>query len=740
MKKVQIKIQDAYGIGAFDHEFDFDYSTVRGSGHTSIEHSQTNIVYARNGTMKTSLAKALDNFAKSMPVSDPVHSRMASVEVLADGSPIAAEGVFVVKSEEEYFESDGMSLLLADKTSQERYAEIMADLNAARTELFEATGRTIGIRGTVDKVIERFDADFDIQGSDRQARLLSMKTEVEAAREEYKGIDYKMIADKKVTEFLDKPSTQTMLRDYVDIYEKILEGSEYFQEGAFDYLNAFDVQKSLDKNNFMKPDVGNWVTLKKKDGATEEVKSIDELRGRYETDKNRIFETLEKQEQYRKFDDALGKNAELRGLQTWVRGHKELVSYLRDYKNARKQLWYAHFLDHKESYGNFATVYEAHKDELKSLVEASRSLETEWRQVVDDFKASFRPPFDMRVANKEDVILRQERPVIILTYKDDRGGIDRELDADILYRQVLSKGERRALYILCVMFELHMRVLSGKESLIVFDDIADSFDYRNKYAIIEYLHDISFDSSNKIHMILLTHNYDFFRAFRMRCCIHWNTSTKALEARRKKGVITLSGGVHTNEFKRVKQLSNNDTNAMLTLIPLVRNIIEYGSGGADFAKLTSVLHVKGDSSNFTMTDVCDIIEASIAGLDLSAHKNNMTAQKKILETAELIITSYDDEMEHKVILSMATRILAETYIKDRFTADGKSLGECSEQTGQWSGKFAREYPSETEARKVLRSVNIVTPELLHINAFMYEPIIDMSSDEVAETYKAMRDL
>ena len=740
MKKVHIIISEAYGIGSFDHEFDFDYSSSRGSGHQTAEHSQTNIIYARNGTMKTSMAKALDSYSKDAPIMDPVHGRTANVEVAADGTVLARENVFVIKSEEEYFESDGMALLLADKTSQERYAEIMSDLEAAQAELFEPSGRAIGIRGGSDKAIERFENDFNIDKKDRLARLLAMKTEVEAASEAYKSIDYKILSEKKITDFLDKSSTQTMLRDYVDSYEKILATSEYFQEGDFDYLNAFDVQTSLNKNNFMKPSIGNWVTLKKKDGSTEEVRSIDDLKAKYEADKNRVFETLEKQEQYRKFDESLGKNAELRELQLWVRTHKELVSYLQSYKAATKQLWYAHFLENKVSYDNFVTVYETHRTELRTLIESSRELETEWRKVLDDFKASFRPPFDLNVANKEDVILKQERPVLVLTYKDDRGGIDRELDADILYRHVLSKGERRALYILCVMFELHMRKISGDESLIVIDDIADSFDYRNKYAIIEYLHDISFDDTNNLHMIILTHNYDFFRAFRMRCRIHWNTSTKALEAHRNRGVVTLSGGVYTNEFKRIKDLSASDVNAMLTLIPLARNVIEYGNGGVDFDKLTSVLHVKRDSNNYSMADVCDIIEATITGLDLNAHRSGVFAQQKILDTAEIVIVSYNDTMEHKIVLSMATRILTEKYIKARFTSDSKTLAECSEQTGKWTGEFTREYPTETEARKLLRSVNIVTPELLHINAFMYEPIIDMSADEVAATYVSMRDI
>ena len=736
MKKVQIRIQNAYGIGSFDHEFDFDYSP--GSGHQRPEHSQTNIVYARNGTMKTSLAKALDSFAKDAPISDPVHNRTANVEVMADGTPLDKKKVFVVKSEEEYFESENMSLLLADSASQERYAEIMADLDTAQSELFETAGRTIGIHAAGTKSIERFDADFDVDDN-RLPLLLSMKTEVESAREEYTGLNYKILTDKKVTDFLDKSTTQTMLRSYVASYEKILESSEYFQEGAFDYLNAFAVQKSLDANNFMKRGVDNSVVLRKKDGSTEEVKSIDDLKEKYESDKNRIFETLEKQEEYQKFDNAMDKNENLRSLQKWVRSNKELVPYLQNYRNTRKQIWYKSFLEHKESYDNFVSIYETHKDELKSLIEASRNLATEWKKVVEDFKASFHPPFDMDVKNQEDVVLKQERPIIVIKYIDDRGGVEREIAADVLYHQVLSKGERRALYILCVMFELHMRKLSGDESLVVFDDIADSFDYRNKYSIIEYLHSISYDCSNNIHMILLTHNYDFFRALRMRCSIQWNTSPKALEAHRDRGDIKLNGGVYTDEFKRIRDLSGSDINAMLTLIPLVRNIVEYRAH-ADFDVLTSILHVKSSSASVTMTNVCDIIESNLSSLNLSPHKDSTSAQQKILDTAESIIGSTNDSMEHKVILSMATRIKAETYIKARFMADGKTLDEDSSQTGRWTELFCVECPNEADTQKVLRSVSIVTPELLHVNAFMYEPIIDMSVMEIAETYSAVKSL
>ena len=43
----------------------------------------------------------------------------------------------------------------------------------------------------------------------------------------------------------------------------------------------------------------------------------------------------------------------------------------------------------------------------------------------------------------------------------------------------------------------------------MFDDIADSFDYKNKYAIVEYLKEIS--EHPYIDVLILTHNFDFYR-------------------------------------------------------------------------------------------------------------------------------------------------------------------------------------------------------------------------------------
>lgn len=741
MLKLKVELKDCYGIGKLNHTFDFDVHP--GKGHDGPEHSQTNLVYARNGLMKTSLAKTLINYADGKTPIDGVHGRTPSIKIEADGVKFAPENVCVLQSGDDYFESDGMASLLSNKKDQKRYAEIMLDIEAATTELFDAVAKSMSIRGGAEGAIELFDKNFQGDNYNRLIRITSMENEVKTARTELLAVSYKIIDNQKVASFLDKTQTQVMLKNYVDTFEAVLRQSKYFQDGIYDYNNAFKVQKSLEDNNFMKKGVGNKVIIVTKDQEEMTISSIAELKVEYEKDKNQIFDTLEKQIAYYKFDNEIGANPDLRELQNWVRKHKELVPYLQNYKHTKTLAWQAHFAESIQSYDNLLEVYRGHNDELNKLVERSRSFESEWKSVVESFRSSFRPKFEIKVRNQEDVVLKSVKPELVFIYTDDRGGSPKEVAVNILNDYVFSTGEQRALYILCMMFEIRIRVKSGHETLLVLDDIADSFDYKNKYAIIEYLYDLSVDPTNKVHMIVLTHNYDFFRSLRMRCRMSWCTSPKVFIAKRNRGVITLEGGLHINEFEQIKQNSTNNIRAFLALIPLVRNLIEYrdGNQAEDYCTLTSVMHDKLDSPNITINQVIEIVKTNIGGTDLASHSSADAIQDRIVAEADAALVNGQDEcLEDKLVLAMGIRLKAERYMRATYTQDGKVLNdEQGEQTGKWYGKFSTDYTSNSSI-KTLKQVNIVTPETLHINSFMFEPIVDMSIDELQILYNEVRSL
>ncbi len=735
MKKLHVVLKDCYGIGQLDHVFDFDIHP--GAGHNNPEHSQTNIVYARNGMMKTSFAKALLDYSENKVPTDGLHGRTPRIQIEADNTTLAPESVCVLRSNDEYFETDNMAMLLSNKKDQERYAEIMLDIETASKELFDAVAAGMNIRGGAEKAVEFFDANFKNENYNRLVRIISMENEVKNARPEFLMVDYKVLDNPKVAAFLDKAQTKVMLREYADIYEKVLQQSKYFQDGVFDYSNAFKVQKSLGENNFMKKGVGNKVIVVTKDQEEIVIDSIEKLKEEYEKDKNKVFETLEKQVAYDKFDNEITANPDLRSLQSWVRRHKELVSHLQNYKHTKTLVWQSHFAENMQSYGNLVEVYRGHKIELDELITRSKSYESEWKNVVESFKASFRPKFDIKVINKEDVVLKSKKPELVFIYHDDRGGIPKEVPVQMLNEHIFSTGERRALYILCMMFEIKVRMKTGKETVLVLDDIADSFDYKNKYAIIEYLYDLSVDHTNNIYLIALTHNYDFFRSLRVRCQMRFHTSPKVFISSRNRGVINLNGNVHTDEFRRLKELSSGNMRAFLSLIPLARNIIEYRDGhhAIAYTLLTDVMHNKVASLGITVDQVITVIQSNLTGVNLNNHVSTDPIQDKVIAEADIARSDgQDDRLEDKIILALGIRLRAERHIKHAYVQDGKTLNDANrEQTGTWYAQFLADYPSSSSI-PTLKLVNIITPETLHINAFMYEPIIDMHIDELKELY------
>jgi hypothetical protein len=57
------------------------------------------------------------------------------------------------------------------------------------------------------------------------------------------------------------------------------------------------------------------------------------------------------------------------------------------------------------------------------------------------------------------------------------------------------------------------------------------------------------------------------------------------------------------------------------------------------------------------------------------------------------------------------------------------------QTQALVTKFKNQFPLEAKAVEVLDRVQLMTPENIHLNSFMYEPIVDMSGDHLRQLYR-----
>jgi hypothetical protein len=270
---------------------------------------------------------------------------------------------------------------------------------------------------------------------------------------------------------------------------------------------------------------------------------------------------------------------------------------------------------------------------------------------------------------------------------------------------------------------VEVRRRNGQETLFVIDDVADSFDYKNKYAIVEYLKDIS--EQSHFRQLILTHNFDFYRTICSRFVGYGN----CLMAIKSENELTLSQatGINNPFVKDWKENFCVDAKKKIACIPFMRNIIEFTKGDADpaFNRLTSLLHWKPDSETITQSDLDGIFNAMF-----SCKIKSTNGDKKVVavieECADECLKAGEGiNFENKIVLSIAIRITAEKFMIKKIK-DDKFVGQItSNQSSELFRKYSELFGDDTASR-TLRRVLLMTPESIHLNSFMYEPIIDMS--------------
>jgi flagellar motor switch protein FliG len=63
------------------------------------------------------------------------------------------------------------------------------------------------------------------------------------------------------------------------------------------------------------------------------------------------------------------------------------------------------------------------------------------------------------------------------------------------------------------------------------------------------------------------------------------------------------------------------------------------------------------------------------------------------------------------------------------------------QTAKLFERFKNEFDGTMDSEiSKLDEVNLITPENIHINSFMFEPIIDLSIDHLVKLYKEINNL
>lgn len=736
MNKVEVKMQNCFGISQLNYTFDF---------------SNTNViaVYARNGLMKTSFLKTFQKIReeKTSEIRDEIFGINGFADITVDGSPILAENIFVIKSFESSYESNITPLLIKDSIKV-----ALKDVLIARDKVFKALEKysELKIKKTLGgKVVFELENtlinDFLFEENSfliNLPALASMSPDFECS-----DVAYASIFDTTVMKKINSREFQSKISDFNKKSEEIYASYSFLEKGQFTLPKLKDVKKSLEKDNFFRKKnqvllAGN-IAIADCIGLEEKISEIESsLRAVPE------FQAIEAQ-----LSDVKGIN-----LRDIIENHPEIISYLKTDALARLRtnLWLSYFKSNDVLFQDLLSKYIALADQVDQL-----SLDdTTWKNALRIFEKRFSVPYKMKITNLKGAIMGESIPRVEFSFTKGKQTV--RLSRDRLEElDTLSQGEKRALYLLNIIFDIEQVRTSGKETLFIIDDIADSFDYKNKYAIIEYLYELS--GNGKFYLIILSHNFDFYRTISSRL---WLQRQSRLCAERTDIEIKLVEEHYQNQpFEYWKQ--NPCSVNVLALIPFVRNLVEYGkerhavsqeSNKADYKILTSLLHKKNNTYDVRFSDLQSIYSEY---LGVTNYNDDIKVDDKVISvlySCANSITSTNADLEYKIILAIAIRLLSEEFMISQLK-QYSGLIRWKEGKQQFEGSSVKyleivdEKPSQTRellngflqfgdisAVKLIEEVNIMTPENIHLNSFMYEPILDMDIVELISLYERVKEL
>jgi len=724
MDQISVDLKFCYGIKSLKYDFTFPHG------------GRAYAIYAPNGAMKSSFAltfKALSEKGEGKKPRDRIFPDNPTAAKVTDeaGNDIENERILVALSyDKDLGTSEKTCTLLVDDKLRTDFAELQRRVNEAEKRLTDLLKLQSKSKTALVAEIPSAFAAIDL-------RRAMTRIEPELAEQEeaaFASVEYDKVFAQEFVAELGKNELKEKISNYIERYNELLDQSVFFSIGIFDYYNASQIASSLTKNGFFK--AKHTINLKPSIGDIREINTKEELEAVIEKEQQSIINDDKLVAEFAAISSALDVNVKLRTFRDYLMANRYIVPQLANIEQFRQEVIKSYLWTQKESYNLLLETYASVRAKQEEIELAAREQETLWQKAIDTFNTRFRVPFTLTVKNQASVVMGRDKVMqLAFTYHDGDKKVEFGRD-DLL--EILSQGERRAFYLLNVIFEIRRRMKDQQETLIIVDDIADSFDYQNKYAIVQYLSDIAEEGLFKL--IILTHNFDFFRTVESRFIAH---RANCLMATKTDAGVTLElaigvKDIFSNDWK--KGFFTNDRKR-ISCIPFLRNLIELREGPTDpdYVKLTSMLHWKPGSAAIT-NDELDGIYGRVCGAGGPFANPAQTVPDLIFATADALPPPGGLNLENKIVLAVAIRMRAEQFMVDKIADAAFWSSITSNQAPKLIRKFKEKFPDEGRAADVLDKVALMTPENIHLNAFMYEPIIDMSEDHLRTLYGQVKAL
>lgn len=718
MNKLKVSLKNCYGIQSLDEEFDF-------ASNPAKPKAKAYAIYAPNGLMKTSFSRTFEALAQNKVPEEERYGRPSTCVVKSDGNTISKETIYVLKSEIDISsDSPAITNILVNPENKARYDELLVQLDELKSKLIISLQKSSKVKKSdVEQAVLN---DWD----ETDFPTCIGKIKATTILNDLSPYEYATIFDSKAIEVLKSQEFISKAREFNERYQELFsQDGTLYQKGVFNPAKAEVSFTTLDKQGFFAG--GHRVHLRGEPDSIDKATLDQKLKV--------IHEKIDGDTELKKLRANLAKNAQTQALTNLIETLqaaevKILLHRLEPDNQAqfRKDLW-CYYIQNNTDVTSYLELYAGSKDEIERIEANAAQAAPRWIQAVGLFNDRFVDmPFTLTVANQAQAVLGKEQAKLKFTFKDSTDTVEWSRSEII---KTLSQGEKRALYLLNFIFEVEARKLANLETLFIIDDAADSFDYKNKHAIVQYLEDLR--NTDNFYQIILTHNFDFFRTLANNF-VHRN---RCLMANRNSSSITLTKaeGIKNYFINIWKDKVNTDDSILCATIPFTRNLIEYtkGESDSDYLKLTSLLHWKDDTDQITVGNYFKIYN----GLFGTLHdESNPQPVKTLLFTKAREIsnrTTHDGlNLEDKVLLSMAIRMQAEIFLTNELRIIKSNANYWCQSKNQF-GNLIKEYSSPApsiSAIRTLEKVSITVSSNIHLNSFMYEPILDLTIDHLINLY------
>ena len=715
MQNLKIKFENCYGIRSLEHTFCFD-------------DKRANLIYASNGTMKSSFAKTFCDFSEGKESKDEIYGdRPNQREIEFDSREIKPEEVFVIKPYQESYKSERISTLLVNKELKNEYEEILKDLEQKTDELIKHLKAESGIKN----IEAEFSNSIMQEEGEFMKALIRVRDEVQKEdNSKYSDIKYEEIFNEKVSEFLEKKENIESLTKYTEKYKALLEGSQFFKDGVFNHYQAGEIAKQLKNNGFFSAEHSLFLRSNKKIETEEELKKV------IQEEMDTILDNKDLQEFFKEMDKQIQKNKQLRTFADLLKNKPDIIPELINMRRLSQKLWKYYLASNKDLFNDWCEQYQSSKEGINKIYDQADQEISKWVNVLEIFNERFSVPFKLHVENNSDAIIGRDAPKVVFTFNDDVENSEGKRVEEKNLLDVLSQGEKRALYLLNIIFEIEGRKDDSVKTLFIIDDIADSFDYKNKYAIIEYLNDVL--EVENFRQIILTHNYDFYRTVWKR--LDLNKCTFQVHKSRERINIMPENMYQTPLNKWIK--SGRSLNELIAMIPFVRNVSEYTNDGDTKKVLTNILHIMEGEEEISIDQLEELFAKIIKGYEVSSGGSSDKVRNVIFQQADKIKPNASgNPLEEKIVLAIAIRLRAEIFMFEAIkNSGGKTDDIGANQTAKLLKIYKNEFSKSKNKHQILHKVLLMTPESIHLNSFAYEPIIDMSADHLIQLYEKIKNL